>query len=62
MGTRDDLLRLPAGERQAVVIAAHRRAAMRLKHRYAAEYDAIYEDELAHPPEPGRSPLNEGRP
>lgn len=51
--TKVNLLRLPAGERQAVIIAAHRRAAARLKLRYAAEYEAIYEDELAHPPEPG---------
>lgn len=56
MATRDDLLQLPAGERQAVVTAAHRRAIARLRARYADEYQALYEDELANPPEPGRRP------
>ena len=62
MATRDDLRKLPTGERQAVVTAAHRRAIARLRLRYAAEYEAIYEDELAHPPEPGSFPLAEVRP
>lgn len=43
-------------ERQAVVTAAHRRAIARLRARYADEYQALYEDELANPPEPGRRP------
>ena len=46
---RSDILRLPAGERLALVRAAKGRAAARLKAAHRAEYDALVEDELAHP-------------
>lgn len=50
MAVRDDLLRLPAGDRLAVYSAARRRADARLRLRYEAEYEAILNEELANPP------------
>lgn len=51
--SRADLLRLPTGVRLDVVRAARRRALDRLRERHREEFEALVEDELANPHEPG---------
>lgn len=53
MAARTDLLRLPTGVRLDVVRAARRRALDRLRELHREEFEALVEDELANPHEPG---------
>lgn len=49
MATRDDLLRLPAGDRLVTYRAARKRADARLRAAHRDEYEALVEDELTNP-------------